>query len=47
MVKELELIEDFRDLSLVCEVTPTSVKLGMLKVDESFSRGYQRAPEIG
>jgi len=31
MVKELELIEQFRDLSLVCELTPESVKLGMLK----------------
>ncbi|MCI74570.1 hypothetical protein A2U01_0095834, partial [Trifolium medium] len=28
MVKELELIEEFRDLSLVCEVTSASVKLG-------------------
>ncbi|MCI52404.1 hypothetical protein A2U01_0073648, partial [Trifolium medium] len=24
MVKELDLIEEFRDLSLVCEVTPRS-----------------------
>src|SRR4051812_47081569 len=32
MVKELDLIEQFRDLSLVCEGTPTSVKLGMLKL---------------
>ena len=33
MVKELELIEEFRDLSLVCKMTPRSVKLGMLKID--------------
>src|SRR4051812_9767052 len=32
MVKELDLIEQFRDLILVCEGTPTSVKLGMLKL---------------
>src|SRR3954463_751465 len=32
MVKELDLIEQFRDLSLVCEGTLTSVKLGMLKL---------------
>jgi len=32
MVKELELIEQFRDLSLVCELTPESVKFGMLKL---------------
>jgi len=31
MVKELELIKQFRDLSLVCELTPESVKLMMLK----------------
>ncbi|MCI60006.1 hypothetical protein A2U01_0081261, partial [Trifolium medium] len=34
--KELELIEEFRDLSLVCEVTSTSVKLGMLKLTNPF-----------
>ena len=27
MIKEMELIEEFRDLSLVCELTPTSVRL--------------------
>ena len=32
MVKELDLIEQFRDLSLVCESTHNSVKLGMLKL---------------
>ncbi|MCI35672.1 hypothetical protein A2U01_0056893, partial [Trifolium medium] len=36
MVKELELIEEFRDLSLICEVTPKSVRLGMLKLTNSF-----------
>ncbi|MCI03682.1 retrotransposon protein, partial [Trifolium medium] len=36
MVKELELIEEFRDLSLVCEVTPKSVRLGMLKLTNLF-----------
>ncbi|MCI71501.1 hypothetical protein A2U01_0092764, partial [Trifolium medium] len=36
MVKELELIEEFRDLSLVCEVTPKSVRLGMLKLTNPF-----------
>jgi len=30
MVKELELIEQFWDLSLVSELTPSGVKLGML-----------------
>ncbi|MCI85716.1 hypothetical protein A2U01_0106995, partial [Trifolium medium] len=36
MVKELELIEEFRDLSLVCEITSASVKLGMLKLMNPF-----------
>jgi len=30
MAKEFELLEQFRDLSLVCELSPQSVKLGML-----------------
>lgn len=32
MVQELELIERFRDMSLLCKDTPKSVKLGMLKL---------------
>src|ERR1044072_4757161 len=32
MVREWELLEQFRDLSLVYETTPNSVKLGMLKL---------------
>ncbi|MCI60252.1 hypothetical protein A2U01_0081507, partial [Trifolium medium] len=36
MAKELELIEEFRDLSLVCERTSRSVKLGMLKLTNPF-----------
>ncbi|GAU37338.1 hypothetical protein TSUD_395190 [Trifolium subterraneum] len=36
MVKELDLIEEFRDLSLVCEVTSNNVKLGMLKLTNPF-----------
>ena len=32
MVRELELLEQFRDMSLVCEETSSSVKLGMLKL---------------
>ena len=36
MVRELDLIEQFRYLSLVCEVTPNSVMLGMLKLTSSF-----------
>ncbi|MCI46867.1 polynucleotidyl transferase ribonuclease H fold, partial [Trifolium medium] len=36
MAKELDLIEEFRDLSLVYEVTPRSVRLGMLKLTNPF-----------
>ncbi|MCI35659.1 hypothetical protein A2U01_0056880, partial [Trifolium medium] len=36
MAKELDLIEEFQDLSLVCEVTPKSVRLGMLKLTNPF-----------
>ncbi|MCI33442.1 polynucleotidyl transferase ribonuclease H fold, partial [Trifolium medium] len=36
MAKELELIEEFRDLGLVCERTTRSVKLGMLKLTNTF-----------
>jgi hypothetical protein len=32
MVKELELVEQFRDLCLVSELTLSGVKLGMLKL---------------
>ena len=30
MVRELDLVKQFKDLSLVCDNTPNSVKLGML-----------------
>ncbi|MCI25243.1 polynucleotidyl transferase ribonuclease H fold, partial [Trifolium medium] len=36
MAKEFELIENFRDLSLVCERTTRSVKVGMLRLTNDF-----------
>ncbi|MCI74804.1 hypothetical protein A2U01_0096068, partial [Trifolium medium] len=36
MAKELELIENFKDLSLVCQRTTKSVKVGMLKLTNDF-----------
>lgn len=36
MARDLDLIEKFRDLRLVCEVTINSVRLGMLKLTSSF-----------
>lgn len=35
MVREMDLINQFRDLSMVCEVMPRSVMLGMLKLTSS------------
>ena len=32
MVRELDLLEQFTDLTLVCEVTPNSVRLGALRI---------------
>ena len=46
MVKELELLEQFRDLSLVCELSPQSVKLGMLKIDSEFLNSIKEAQRI-
>jgi len=43
MVKELELLEQFRDLSLVCVLSPQSVKLGMLKIDSEFLNSIKEA----
>jgi len=43
MVKEFELLEQFRDLSLVCEWSPQSVKIGMLKFDSEFLKSIKEA----
>ncbi|XP_050876927.1 uncharacterized protein LOC127080660 [Lathyrus oleraceus] len=36
MIRELDLIEKFRDLNMICELTPGSVTLGILKVNNEF-----------
>ena len=36
MVRGIDLVEQFRDMSLVCKVTPSSVRLGMLKLTSGF-----------
>lgn len=36
MVKELQLIKEFRDLNLAVEVWPKSLYLGMLKITNKF-----------
>jgi len=43
MVKEFELLEQFRDLSLVCEMSSQSVKLGMLRIDSEFLNSIKEA----
>ena len=32
MVREMDLLEQFRDFSLACEVTPNNVRLGTLRI---------------
>ncbi|XP_058726068.1 uncharacterized protein LOC131597384 [Vicia villosa] len=46
MVRELELIEQFRDMSLVCETTPQSVMLGMLKINNEFLDQIKAAQKL-
>ncbi|MCI63001.1 hypothetical protein A2U01_0084258, partial [Trifolium medium] len=45
MAKELEMIEEFIDLSLVCERTTRSVKLGMLKLTSDFLEEVVEKPK--
>ena len=37
------MLEQFRDLSLVCEWSPQSVKLGMLRIDSEFLKSIMEA----
>ena len=46
MVKELELIEQFIDMTLVCEVTLRSVMLGMLKINNEFQDSIKEAQKL-
>ena len=46
MVIELELIEQFRDMSLVIEVTPKSVILGILKINNDFLDSVREAQKL-
>ena len=45
MIKELELIEKFRDLNLAMESTSKSFKLGMLKISNDFMEQIREAPQ--
>ncbi|XP_039686974.1 uncharacterized protein [Medicago truncatula] len=46
MVKEFDLLEQFRDLSLVCELTPQSVQFGMLKINSDFLNSIREAQQV-
>ncbi|XP_050887986.1 uncharacterized protein LOC127093125 [Lathyrus oleraceus] len=46
MVKELEMIEQFKDMSLVCELTPQSMMLGMLKINNDFLNNIKESQKL-
>jgi hypothetical protein len=46
MVKEFELLEQFRDLSLVCEMSSRSVKLRKQKIDNDFLESIRDAQKV-
>jgi len=46
MVKELELIKQFRDLSLVSELTPSDVNLGMLKLTSNILEEIKEGQKV-
>ena len=45
MVKELDLIESFKDLNLAVKLRPNSICLGMLKISSEFLEEIKRAQE--
>ena len=46
MMKEFELLEQFRDLSLVCERSHKSVRLGMLRINSDFLSNIKEAQKL-
>lgn len=46
MVREIEMIQQFRDMSLVCEMTPQSVMLGMLKINNDFLNNIKESHKL-
>src|ERR1051325_7148683 len=46
MVRELKMIEQFRDMSLVIKVTPKSVILGMLKINNDLLDSIREAQKL-
>lgn len=46
MVREFELIEQFRDMSLLCEVSADSVKLGMLRLTSGILEDIRNGQKV-
>jgi len=46
MVRELDLLEQFRDLSLACEITPNSIRLGMLTVTSDLLKEIREGKSL-
>ena len=46
MVREMDLLEQFRDLSLACEVTPNSVRLGTLRITSELLGDIREGQKI-
>nr|KYP37706.1 Retrovirus-related Pol polyprotein from transposon 17.6 [Cajanus cajan] len=46
MIKELCMIEEFRDVSLVCELNPKSIKLGALRVINSLTDKIREGQKV-
>ena len=46
MVRELAMIEQFKDMSLVCEMTSQNVMLGMLKINNAFLNNIKESQKL-
>lgn len=46
MVRGLDLVEQFRDMSLVCKVTSSSVRIGMLKLTSGFLEDIREGKKL-
>lgn len=46
MIRELQLIEQFRDLSLLCKRTYNSVKLGMLRLTSGILEEIRECQKV-
>jgi len=47
MVRELDFLEQFRDLSLACEVTPYNIRLGVLRITSELLGDIKEGQKTG